>query len=420
MSEPASESASAVPPGRTGGGPYLAVPYDELVTTATVGLSRRPLPGAGLGAPAPAHAGGHAPDAADVLLEAAALHVTARRAGMRARTGIAPPPPMAADDAPELPARAAAVLRQVLTDASLLADLLAAAAAAGYRAPAPLLPVLLDAAARTVALRPAVVAALGPRGRWLAARRPQWQRLTDSDDAAGEGFPGDGAPRATDMALTGPSAASGNAAAGGHGVTGGDTAAGAGGGRVTDDGGAAGPAADPACDPRAWETGSRPQRAAYLARLRGRDPEAARELLAAGWSQETAEERAELLGALARGLSPADEDFLEAALDDRAAKVRAVARTALERLPGSALRQRAAQRAAPVLWLRADGDRQWLAAALPAGPPDAAMTRDGIVASPPAAGIGTGSWLLTQLIAAVPLGWWPGQFGLGPAAIAAL
>src|SRR5581483_4875447 len=41
------------------------------------------------------------------------------------------------------------------------------------------------------------------------------------------------------------------------------------------------------------------------------------------------------------------------------------------------------------------------------------MARDGITASPPAAGVGVRAWLATQLIAAAPLGEWPRRFGLG-------
>src|SRR5258707_11002346 len=121
---------------------------------------------------------------ADALLEAAARLTVARRAGTRPARGIATPPPTPADQGPELPARAGDLLRRVTSDADLLADLLTVAAKAGYRAPAPLLPVLLDTAVRTVALRPAVVATLGSRGRWLAAQRADWRRVADAGTAA--------------------------------------------------------------------------------------------------------------------------------------------------------------------------------------------------------------------------------------------
>ncbi len=259
---------------------------------------------------------------------------------------------MQPDEAPGLPPRAAHVLRQAMKDTGLLADLLAATADAGYRAPAPLLPALLDAACRTVALRPAVKATLGSRGRWLAAHRAEWERIADLAPDAGE---------------------AGNEAA---------------------------------TDPRGWETGSRAERVAYLAVLRQRDPLAGRELLAAGWSRETAEERAQLLAVMSDELSLADEEFLEAALDDRAAGVRAAARSLLARLPQSAFRRRAAARAAAVLRLASDGRRRWLEVTLPDDQPDPRLIRDGITGSPPGTSVGTRAWLLTHLVAAAPLQQW--------------
>jgi hypothetical protein len=179
-------------------------------------------------------------------------------------------------------------------------------------------------------------------------------------------------------------------------------------------------------DPRTWETGTRAERVAYLAALRDSDPAAARDLLGASWPREAAEERAHLLAVLSRGLSDGDEELLEAALDDRGAAVRAAARQLLAALPGSAFNQRASQRGARVLRLRADGGRHWLEAALPdetghdsagGGPSFAAgdLARDGITATPPGRGIGTGAWLLTQLVAAVPLGEWTRRWGMDAA-----
>ena len=99
-------------------------------------------------------------------------------------------------------------------------------------------------------------------------------------------------------------------------------------------------------DPEVWRTGSRSERHAYLAAQRERDPKAGRELLAADWAQQTGDERAALLAVLVRGLSADDEEFLDAALDDRADAVRAVARRLLTLLPGSRFSQRATERAA--------------------------------------------------------------------------
>ncbi len=174
-------------------------------------------------------------------------------------------------------------------------------------------------------------------------------------------------------------------------------------------------------DTEVWRTGSRAERHAYLARLRDRDPGAARDLLAAGWAREIGAERPALLGVLARGLSPGDEEFLEAALDDRVDAVRATARRLLSRLPGSAFNSRATERAATVLALAGDGRDRRLAATVP-GPGDAddAAIRDGVSPRPPSPGIGAGAWLLTQVIAAAPLASWTERFGLPPDQIVAL
>jgi hypothetical protein len=344
----------------TAGTTALGIPYEDLVTTATVGLARRPLPSASGDQP------GLRGDQADALLEAAALHVAARRAGLLPTRGVTGPAPMEPDGAPELSPRTAQLLRQAMKDNGLLADLLTTAAEAGYRAPAALLPALLDAAARTVALRPAVRATLGSRGRWLAGQRAEWRRIADL--AAGAGPTPD----------------------------------------------------DAADDARAWETGSRAERVAYLTALREHEPLAARELLAAGWSRETAEERARLLAVLSGGLSQADEEFLEAALDDRAAGVRAAARALLSQLPRSAFRRRAADRAATLLRLASDGRRQWLEVSLPAGDPGPEVGRDGIAGSPPGTSVGPRAWLLAQFIAAAPLAEWTRRFELSAAEVVSL
>jgi Family of unknown function (DUF5691) len=337
------------------------VSYDDLVAAATIGLSRRPLSITGLCGAAGEHAGVlDGGDAAAALLDATALMVAARRAGARPVPGVVCPAPAAADTVPELPARAADLLERAQQGhPAVLVDLLAATAGHGYRAPAPLLPALLDAAVRDAALRPAVAAVLGARGRWLAGHRGDWRRVAAA------------APATTAPATTGP-----------------------------------GPAPD---DPATWETGSRSERRGYLAALRDRDPAAARELLAAGWSRETGDDRADLLAVLARGLSAADEEFLEAALDDRKGTVRGEARRLLARLPGSAFTRRAAGRGVPLLRL----DRRRLVATLPDGADEAAL-RDGIDPWPPSSRIGSGAWLLTQMIAAVPLAGWVTSLGLDP------
>jgi uncharacterized protein DUF5691 len=347
--------------------------YEDLVAAATVGLGHSRLRVTGLPGPAASHAGVLDPgDPAAALLDAAALMTTARRAGVRPAVAQAPTGPVPADTRPELSARAADLLGRARgSDPALLADLLTLAARNGYRAPAPLLPALLDAAVKDYTLRPPVAAVLGARGRWLARHRLGWRRVADMED------PGPAIP-----------AASG--------------------------------------DPRVWETGNREERRSYLAGLRRRDLGAARDLLAAGWSRESGDDRTDLIAVLAHGLSAGDEDFLEQALDDRKEAVRAGARRLLAKLPGSALNRRAADRAAPLLRLKQRGEQCWLTASLPAGADEAAI-RDGIMAMPPPHRLAGAwlpaqvmPWLLIQMIAAAPLAGWVSQFGLDARQIVSL
>jgi Family of unknown function (DUF5691) len=364
------------------GTPFDGTSFEDLVTAATVGVSRKPLTITELDGPAAGHTGVlDVSDPAAAVLDAAALLTTARRAGFRPEPGLVSPLVVPGEARPELSAVAERVLRQIgrahqapgfaAADSELLADLLTAASDAGYRAPAPLLPDLLDAAVRTAALRPAVAAVLGGRGRWLAGHRPDWQRVADlavtatSDDPVPSGDPG--IPN----------------------------------------------------DPEAWRTGSRADRHAYLTGLRDRDPMAARELLTADWARATGDERAALLPALARGLSPDDEEFLDAALDDRAAAVRVAARRLLTRLPDARFTRRATERARAALQLERRGPRRRLVVSLP-GDPDAAAARDGIDARRPSPSIGAGAWRLTQVIASVPLTSWTTMLQLSPEEIVAL
>jgi hypothetical protein len=264
------------------------ITYRELVAAATVGIAQRPLSVIELPEPAGEYGMVLAADPAVGLLDAVALLDAAERAG-RLATPTSLPSPAPADTRPELSPRAGRIVAGLLGRgrADVLADLLRAAAHAGFRAPSPLLPALLSAAAANSALRDAVAATLGERGRWLAALAPEWLRVVDS-----------GVVPATEDS---------------------------------------------------WETGRFAERRSWLAQLRRRDPDAARTLLAEDWPRETGDDRAELITVLADGLSAADESFLEAALDDRRAEVRRRAVHLLQLLPGSAYQARARARAGEVL-----------------------------------------------------------------------
>ncbi len=123
--------------------------------------------------------------------------------------------------------------------------------------------------------------------------------------------------------------------------------------------------------PEAWELGTKEERLAYLREVRANDPDAARDLLAEAWPTLAADARAAMVEALAPPV-PADEPFLERALDDRAKGVRMQAALLLRHLPGSAYAARARERL-----------RRWVTYAhgevtLSSVRPDAADARDGV------------------------------------------
>jgi Family of unknown function (DUF5691) len=338
--------------GREVGGAAGELAWPDLVDAATVGLNRRPLRRTALAGPAGAY--GDALDGGDpavTVLDAAALLAAARRAGLAVAEGVQGPAAAEPDTGPELSRRAASVLRRTMAaEPGVLADLLAAAGRRGYRVPAPMLPDLLDLGVRDASLRSAVAGVLGSRGRWLAGYRADWQRVA----AAGVGTAGVGTA-----------------------------------------GVAAGPDG-PAWEPAVWETGRPAERVGYLAQLRARDAAAARDLLAAGWARETGDDRAVLLGVLAAGLGPDDEDFLNAALVDRKGAVRDEAARLLNRLPGSAFSRQVADRARAALRL----ERHALRRRLMAEPLDEVT--------------------LGQVVAGPMLGMWEELFGLTPEQIVGL
>ncbi len=135
---------------------------------------------------------------------------------------------------------------------------------------------LIELARQKRALRNAVGALLGERGRWLVLQNPDWSEALDAGPA-------------------------------GH---------------------------------DSWELGSLAQRIAALQAMRAHDPCAALALLEADWAQEPPDNRSALLPCLLTGLGLADEAFLERALDDKRKEVRGVAQQLLSSLPGSQLQQR--------------------------------------------------------------------------------
>ncbi|TDO41366.1 SWIM zinc finger family protein [Paractinoplanes brasiliensis] len=306
----------------------------ELLASALVGTNRRPWTGK------------------DSLLDAAAVALTRRRAGVLPGSGHEAVPATPAETEGPLPSAAGTRLLRILGGAvpggaqlaqELLTQWLAAAAERGGHVPPAALPALLDAGRRNSTVRPALARVAGRRGAWLAGMRGDWRWLRDEATVI--------------VALPD------------------------------------------------WHTGSSGERVGHLTHLRETDPARGRELLESTWAEESSDDRARFLGALATGLSLDDDPFLERALDDRRKEVREAALDLLRRLPGSQLRGRMAERALTLV----RRERRLVGAdRLVVTPPeelDAALRRDG-VASTPARGIGVGAWLLEEIVAGAPLDTW--------------
>lgn len=331
--------------------------WQELHTTALLGTDRRPLPPAPTGLAAEVDRS----DPAAALLDLAALEAVRRRAGARAGAAVVPPAPAAGDPRREPPSAAARRLAVLLGGhhtgtanlGELLPQWLAAARRYDYRAPAAVVPALLDAARARSELRPDVVALAGPLGRWLAGQNPDWKYVHRTAVEQSTGEP----------------------------------------------------------DEKLWQEGLFAERVTLVARLRRSEPSAALDLLRQTWSTERAEDRLLFLDSLREGLSQADESFLEAALTDRSKNVRATAAELLSTLPESALAARMAERARAAVRLADD-----TAARLCVSPPvecDAGMQRDGIPPKSPT-GRGERAWWFGEVIAAAPLTLWTADTGLTP------
>lgn len=155
-----------------------------------------------------------------------------------------------------------------------------------------------------------------------------------------------------------------------------------------------------------WQEGPLEQRVKVLRLLRSREATRAREWLAEVWTHERAEARTKLLTTLRVGLTLDDEEFLEKALDDRAADVRSTAASLLTRLPASAFAERMQKRADTMLRYAAGKltvilpttfEKDWL--------------RDGILAKPHTHGLGEQSWWFMQILSHARPAHWTEHFG---------
>ncbi|WP_328988936.1 DUF5691 domain-containing protein [Kribbella sp. NBC_01245] len=271
--------------------------WDKLVSAALLGTDRRPpnaddLPDAirralattTATATTSATATATTSDPVRLLLDAAALETTYRRAGRPALKGLTPIAPAPGEDRPLVRPAAANRLAMMLggQQATVLGEWLRVVLDRGWGVPPEFLPALADFARGRTEYRALVAAVADRRAKWLANLNPDWRFLALHTTSEQE-----------------------------------------------DD----------------WTHGTPNQRRAWLIRTREQDPAAAREALLDVWPSEPAVVRADFLALLANGLSKDDEEFAERALDDRASDVRRTAASLLARIPGSAYSARMAARA---------------------------------------------------------------------------
>ncbi|MFC6013858.1 DUF5691 domain-containing protein [Nocardia lasii] len=310
----------------------------ELVSVALLGTARRSADGVHLDDAVATAVPQHAGEPATRLLHTAALHDLYLRGGRLPHTA-AKPEPAVDDPRPLLPRRAADRLSRLLTAKSpFLPEWFTAAAPSDFRLPDALCVQALTAASDAT-LRAPLLRLAGRRGRWLAARNPAWTKLVDE-------FPADAPSSATQALTRTAEAPTDTSSPGGIAVT-----------AEIDPGVTAdfAPSSELPGAEEVWLFGTSGERKEWFARARGVDPGAALAVLAAAWPKESGQVKAELLLLLADGLSSADEELLERALDDRRGDVRRTAATLLNRLPGADFGRRMSTLVASWIEVGADG-----------------------------------------------------------------
>jgi len=337
------------------------VTFTELVATAAVGTSQRPVP------ELPAElvldpVGDQAP--AERLLDAVAATAVVRRASLPVAGDVVAPAAAPREPFPVPPERFTSGLARQLSQLTaeqrdlpmvtlieLVREALVWMQQVGWRLPERLIVPVLQRAVREERLAAAAAGAIGVRGHWLAAANPEWAAAI----AAG-----------------------------------------------------AVPINPTSLDERVWHEGAAAERLAYLTSFRQRDPDAARSLLEETWAKEAVDERVAFIDLVARTAVPSDEPLLVRAMGDRSARVATAARPGLLRIPGSALMERLRARARLAVTVK----RGLLSRTVQLQPPDddPAATADGLNA---------GSYSRTPaenrlngLIAAIPPHEWPALAGV--------
>lgn len=326
---------------------------DPIVATALVGLARQERVNLTTGTPVDALL---APLPGDEIERAFLLSAGARaiycQAGTQARQGVQAPAPADNETQRACSPGAGLVLSRLLSgeQAQLLPGALARLQQHGLRLPYHLLPRALSVTNKET--QAALFPVLGERGRWLSQFNPSWKWVQQCLPAHEGGLP----PEAETL----------------------------------------------------WQEGTPGQRTEILRRLRMVDASQARAWLEGVWKQEKAETRNDFLACLEVGLHADDEPFLETALDDRAASVRATAAALLARLPHSALRER--------MWLRAQRMIRQKDGKLvidPAKELPKDWQRDGVIEKPPQK-VAPRSWWLIQVCSVIEPTVWEAHLGAKP------
>ncbi|NEQ97747.1 MAG: hypothetical protein F6K30_13680 [Cyanothece sp. SIO2G6] len=225
-------------------------------------------------------------------------------------------------------------LRHALShDPELCREVLQRITTTQQQVPPEFLPALLDFGNRHHQLQTAMQHSIGPRGRWLAAHNPDWHYAQ---------WDWSQLPPAPTNTSTPPLP---------HSPT--------------------PPLPPPFLD--LWQTGPADQRILLCQRWRQIAPHATRKLIMADWSAESAQMRSQFIATLAVGLSLADEPFLEIALADRSAVVRATAAQLLTSLPHAARCQQIAQWGRSLLSFQRDNGKLQIHMILPTSAADAQL-----------------------------------------------
>lgn len=325
--------------------------WQEIIKTAVIGVERQP-PSFNSSLDALnllLSQFGRSDHEATLLGAAAAVSLYERSGRLPLRDSSPLPEPCTKEEIPQCNPQPAQYLQLMLggEHKELLPEWLAALGAANKRVPAAYLPALLDHGKRNMALREAIAAVTGERGRWLASQNDEWKYAS----AIPEQFEAD------------------------------------------------------------WHTGSFDGRLTFLRRLRASDPARARELARSTWNEDSPDHRGGFLVAFEINLSLEDESFLELALADRSKGVRREAARMLAMLPQSRFCQKLIAYAAPLLSLKKKRGKTLFEVTLPestdeemAGfgihPKPASFSQ-----------MGEKAWWLKQLISLAPPSMWTRSLG---------